>query len=106
VSEPTPPAPSPAASAATAPVVVRGLESTCGQCREPTTCVVAVHDAGAERSEDWVWFEDKHALAFARELLLRVGQAPLRRDHQGPGQQDCRWCLPVQRVRALRRDPR
>jgi hypothetical protein len=75
MSEPTPPWSSPAAAAASVQVVVRGLDGTCWKCRQPTTCVVAVHDAGAERSDDWVWFEDKHALAFARELLLRAGQA-------------------------------
>jgi hypothetical protein len=75
MSEPTPPSPSPAASPTTLQVVVRGLDTTCWKCRQPTTCVVAVHDAAAQRSDDWVWVEDKHALAFARELLLRAGQA-------------------------------
>ena len=75
VSQRTPPSPSPAASAATVQVVVRGIDSTCWKCQQPTRCVVAVHDAGAERSDDWVWFENKHALAFARKLLLRAGQA-------------------------------
>jgi hypothetical protein len=39
--------------------------------------VIAVHAEGAAQSDDWVWFEDKHALAFARELLLEAGQVRL-----------------------------
>jgi hypothetical protein len=56
-------------------VVVRGLDPTRWKCRRPATCVVAAHATAAERSGDWVWFADEHALAFARELLLRAGQA-------------------------------
>jgi hypothetical protein len=37
-------------------------------------CVVAVHAEGARQSDDWIWFENKHALTFARNLLLRAGQ--------------------------------
>jgi hypothetical protein len=64
-------------SAAATQVVVRGLDHTCWKCHQPTTCVVAVHDAGAQRSDDWVWFEDKHALALARDLLLGAGKGRL-----------------------------
>jgi hypothetical protein len=39
--------------------------------------VIAVHAQGARQSDDWVWFEDKHALAFARDLLLKAGQVQL-----------------------------
>jgi hypothetical protein len=56
---------------------VRGLDHTCWKCGEATTCVIAVHAEGGRQSDDWVWFEDKHALAFARELLLKAGQVQL-----------------------------
>jgi hypothetical protein len=55
-------------------VVVRGFETFCWRCREPTTCVVAVHAQACEHSEEWVWFEDKPALELARRLLLAAGQ--------------------------------
>ena len=55
-------------------VVVRGFETLCWRCREPTTCVVAVHAQACEHSEEWVWFEDKPALELARRLLLDAGQ--------------------------------
>jgi hypothetical protein len=55
-------------------VVVRGFETFCWRCREPTTCIVAVHAQACEHSEEWVWFEDKPALELARQLLLDAGQ--------------------------------
>src|SRR6266481_1217749 len=58
-------------------VVVRGLDHTCWKCHQPTMCVVAVHTDSSQKSEDGVWFEVKHALAFARELLLNTGQTRL-----------------------------
>ena len=63
--------------ARTTTVVMRGLDHTCWKCREATTCMVAVHVEGARQSDDWVWFEDRHALAFARDLLLEAGQVRL-----------------------------
>jgi hypothetical protein len=93
VSQRTPPSPS--AAAATVRVVVRGLDATCWKCRQPTTCVVAVHDAAAHRSDDWVWFEDKHALALARELLLGAGQARFAGTIKPRARQDRRWRLPL-----------
>ena len=63
--------------AGTVRVVVRGLGYTCWKCHEPTTCIVALHAGGANQSDDWMWFEDKHALSLARELLLRAGQPEL-----------------------------
>jgi hypothetical protein len=74
MSERTSPSTSPAA---TQVVVVRGLDNTCWKCQQPTMCVVAAHADGAQRSDDWVWFEDKHALTFARGLLPGAGQAHL-----------------------------
>lgn len=58
-------------------VIVRGLENACWKCGETTTCVVAVHLEGSGQSSDWVWFEDKHALRLACELLLHAGQLQL-----------------------------
>jgi len=58
-------------------VIVRGFDHTCWKCRKPMTCVIAVHAEATRRSDDWVWFEDKHALSFARDLLLRAGQGQL-----------------------------
>lgn len=55
-------------------VVVRGFETFCWRCREPTTCIVAVHAQACEHSEEWVWFEDKPALELARRLLLDARQ--------------------------------
>lgn len=55
-------------------VVVRGLDHACWKCGGATTCVAAVHIAGSGRSDDWAWFEDKHALRLARELLIQAGQ--------------------------------
>lgn len=55
-------------------VVVRGFETFCWRCREPTTSVVAVHAQACEHSEEWVWFEDKPALELARRLLLAADQ--------------------------------
>jgi hypothetical protein len=55
-------------------VVVRGLDHACWKCGEATTCIVAVHPEGSRQSDDWLWFEDKHALRFARELLVQAGQ--------------------------------
>jgi hypothetical protein len=55
-------------------VVVRGFETFCWRCREPTTCIVAVHAQACQHSEEWVWFEDKPALELARRLLLDAGQ--------------------------------
>jgi len=67
----------PALLTETTTVIVRGFDHTCRKCRKPMTCVVAVHAEGARQSDDWVWFEDKHALSFARDLLLRAGQDQL-----------------------------
>jgi hypothetical protein len=54
-------------------VIVGGLDYACWKCGDTTTCIVAAH-IGIGQSADWVWFEDKHALQLARELLLREGQ--------------------------------
>jgi hypothetical protein len=43
-------------------VIVRGFDHPCWKCRKPMTCVVAVRAEGARQSDDWIWFEDKHAL--------------------------------------------
>lgn len=56
---------------------VRGLENTCWKCGGTTTCVVAVHADGSRQSDDWLWFEDKHALRYARELLVQASQSKL-----------------------------
>ncbi len=71
------PSSQPAPLAAITIVTVRGLEHTCWRCHQPTTVVVAVHAEGSRQSDYWVWFEDAHALTFARELLLGVGQVQL-----------------------------
>jgi hypothetical protein len=55
-------------------VIVRGFDHTCWKCHKAMTCVIAIHAEGAKQSDDWVWFEDKHALVFARDLLLHTGQ--------------------------------
>lgn len=58
-------------------VVVRGLDHSCWKCGETTTCIVAIHAEGSGRSDDWVWFEDKHALLLARDLLTQARQSQL-----------------------------
>jgi hypothetical protein len=55
-------------------VVVRGLGSSCWKCQQDTTGVVAVHAEGSQHSDDWSWFEDKHALSLARGLLQQAGK--------------------------------
>ena len=56
-------------------VAVRGLDYSCWRCGRAATCVVAVHAEGARASADWLWFEDKHALTFARDLLQKSGNS-------------------------------
>jgi hypothetical protein len=67
----------PISPAPSATVVVRGLDYACWKCGGATTCVVAVHAEGSRQSGDWLWFEDKHALRFARELLVQSGRLEL-----------------------------
>ena len=50
-------------------VVVRGFDYSCWKCQQDTTCVVAVHAERSRQSDDWLWFEDKHALSLAGDLL-------------------------------------
>jgi hypothetical protein len=38
---------------------------------------VAVHAEGSRQSDDWLWFEDKHALSLARDLLQQAGMTAL-----------------------------
>src|SRR6266487_893216 len=58
-------------------VVVRGFDYGCWKCQQATTCIVAVHADGSRLSDDWLWFEDKHALNLARDLLRRTGKTSL-----------------------------
>jgi hypothetical protein len=58
-------------------VVVRGFDYSCWKCRQDTICVVAVHAERSRQSDDWLWFEDKHALRFARDLLQQAGMTRL-----------------------------
>lgn len=64
-------------SAGAVKVVVRGLDYACWKCGEATACVVAVHLEGSRQSDEWLWFEDKHALRFACELSAQAGQLQL-----------------------------
>jgi hypothetical protein len=86
-------------------VVVRGFDYICWKCRQDTTRVVAVHAERSQKSDDWLWFEDKHALSLARDLLQQAGMTALADKHKGAVQQDGRRCLLVQRLPALRCDP-
>jgi hypothetical protein len=65
----------PPSLAGTTTVIVRGFDNICWKCDRLMTCVIAIHAEGARRSDDWVWFEDKHALSLGRDLLLRAGKA-------------------------------
>lgn len=58
-------------------VTVRGFDYSCWKCKQDTICVVALHAEGARRSDDWLWFEDKHALNLARALLQQAGMPQL-----------------------------
>jgi hypothetical protein len=58
-------------------IVVRGVESSCWRCQQRTTSVVAVHADRSQRSDDWLWFEDKDALSLARDLLQQAGKPGL-----------------------------
>jgi hypothetical protein len=68
--------PPPTTPAAATQVVVRGLDHL---LEVPPADHVRGRRARcwSAASDDWVWFEDKHALALARDLLLGAGKARL-----------------------------
>jgi hypothetical protein len=55
-------------------VVVRGFGYICWKRRPDATCVVAVHAGRSQQGSDWLWFEGKHVLSLARDLLQQAGR--------------------------------
>jgi hypothetical protein len=56
-------------------VIVRGFDHSCWKRRKPNDlCHRCPCPEEQGKSDDWLWFEEKHALAFAYDLRLRTGK--------------------------------